>query len=165
MKIESNGPSLFNPRPWKSQLPRMGTVKVGGAGRRRGMQDKMEYPRMGGNVCQAAAWVFWGVRSKECFCFILVGVVLFKFHFDFGGGCFSPTYEDPQRLVLSQICVVLPMWPSGLLREVLRHASSPAPGIPSCLLVTAGETLAYGPVCVCLPFWYTSWGLPQSCTA
>lgn len=44
----------------------------------------MEHSRVGGDVSQAAARVFCCVRSKECFCFVLIGMVLFRFYFDLG---------------------------------------------------------------------------------
>lgn len=158
MTHHSSIPCPWSPR--KSQLPRMGIVKVGGAGRHREMQNEMECSRMGGNVSQAAAWAFWGVRSKECFHFILVGGVLFKFYFNFGGCASLPLMRIPRdwyslRYVL--LCCSAYATLRAPLQEVLSYVSTPAPGIPSCLLVSAGDS-CYGPVCVCSPCWRTSWG-------
>lgn len=89
------------------------------------------------------------VRSKECFGFILVGVVLFKFDFDFGGCASLPLVRIPRDWCCSAYVA---------LRTPPQLCVHPSPWIPSCLLVSAGETIAYGPVCVCLPCWRTSWG-------
>lgn len=87
----------------------MGIVKVGGAARHREVQNEMECSRMGGNVSQAAAWAFWGVRSKQCFRFILVGGVLFKVYFNFGECASLPLMRIPRdwyslRNVLFCLC-------------------------------------------------------------
>lgn len=82
--------------------------------------------------------VFWGVRSKECFCFILTGTVLFKFYFDFGvcvcasapltGILYNAKKElCPQRLEHSLRYVLCPCDPQDSSRSFSYPPPRPTP--------------------------------------
>lgn len=150
MKIESKGPSLFNPLPPEVSASQNGNSKGGRGGEAQRNAERDGVFRDGWERLPGCSMGVLGcVRSKECFGFILVGVVLFKFDFDFGGCAFLPLVRIPRDWCCSAYVA---------LRTPPQLCIHPSPWIPSCLLVSAGETIAYGPVSVCLPCWRTSWG-------
>lgn len=114
--------------------------------------------------------VFWGVRSKECFCFILTGTVLFKFYFDFGvcvcasapltGIPYNAKKElCPQRLEHSLRYVLCPCDPQDSSRS---FSYPPPPRYPwNPQLPPCSSWSSLGGLALLLPLV----GLPQSCLA